>query len=168
VRGLALARTQEDGSGVSGSDEPEERVDEIDPDSTLHANDAGLLGRMLGVDVDFAEDAKEGKPKDAENPVPGKCPVRLEERNTVYEYGYGRESSNDFGVHPFAVSVGTGLVGSVEVYAVQTGDGDCKDELEEPQDEPDQRAYHAAAAGAVANKVESAHGRRSVKCDLFR
>ena len=65
MRGLALARTQEDGSGVSCSDEPEERVGEIDPGSILHADDAGLFGRVLGVDVDFAENAKEGKPEDA-------------------------------------------------------------------------------------------------------
>jgi hypothetical protein len=65
VRGLALARAQEDGSGVRRSDEPEERVNEIDPDSTLHANNAGLFGRGFGVDVDFAENAEEGKPKDA-------------------------------------------------------------------------------------------------------
>ena len=54
MRGLALARTQENGSGVSRGDEPEERVDEIDPDSTLHADDAGLFGRVLGADVDLA------------------------------------------------------------------------------------------------------------------
>ena len=65
MRGLALARAQEDGSGVSCSDEPEERVHEIDPDSTFHADDAGLLGGVIGVDVDFAEDAEESKPKDA-------------------------------------------------------------------------------------------------------
>ena len=65
MRGLAFARTQEDGSGVRSSDEPEERVDEVDPDSTLHADDAGLFGRVLGVDVDFAENAKDGEPEDA-------------------------------------------------------------------------------------------------------
>jgi hypothetical protein len=109
MRGLALARAQEDGSGVRSSDEPEERVDEIDPDSALHANNAGLFGCVLCVDVDLAENAEEGKPEDAvwcistvmpgylimltanspENPVPGKCPVGLEEGNAVDEYGDG-------------------------------------------------------------------------------
>lgn len=63
--GLALARAQENGSSVSCSDEPEERVDEINPDSTLHANDARLFGRVFGVDVNLAENAKECEPKDA-------------------------------------------------------------------------------------------------------
>jgi hypothetical protein len=93
-----------------------------------------------------------------ENPVPGKCPVGLEERNTVDEYGDGGKSGDNFGVHPFAVGVGTGLVGTVEIHSVETGDGDCEDKLEEPKDKSDQRAYHAAAAGAITNKVESAHG----------
>ena len=93
-----------------------------------------------------------------ENPVPGECPVGLEERNTVDEYGDGRKSGDNFGVHPFAVVVGAGLVSAVEVHAVQTGDGDCEDELEESKDEPDHRADNSAAAGAVTNKVESAHG----------
>jgi hypothetical protein len=65
VRGLAFARAQEDGSGVSCSNEPEKGVNQIDPDSALHANDSGLFGRVVGVDVDFAENAEESKPKDA-------------------------------------------------------------------------------------------------------
>jgi hypothetical protein len=65
VRGLALARAQEDSSGVSCGDEPEEGVDKVNPDSTLHADNAGLLGRVLGVDVNFAENAKESEPEDA-------------------------------------------------------------------------------------------------------
>jgi hypothetical protein len=65
VRGLAFARAQEDGSGVSCSNEPEKGVNQIDPDSALHANDSGLFGRVVGVDVDFAKNAKESKPEDA-------------------------------------------------------------------------------------------------------
>ena len=96
-------------------------------------------------------------PKD---PVPGKCPVGLEEWDAVDEYGDGRKSGDDFGIDPFAVVVGTCLVGAVEVHAVQTSHGDCEDKLEESQDKSDQRAYHAAAAGAVTNNVENAHGWR--------
>jgi hypothetical protein len=65
VRGPALARAQEDSCGVGCSDEPEERVDQIDPDGTLHANDTALLGRRVGVDEDFAENAEECEPENA-------------------------------------------------------------------------------------------------------
>ena len=65
MRGPALARAQEDGCGVCCCDEPEERVDQVNPDGTLHANDTALLGRRVGIDEDLAENAKEGEPENA-------------------------------------------------------------------------------------------------------
>jgi len=65
VRGPAFARAQEDGCRVCCSDEPEQRVDQVNPDGTLHANDTALLGRSLGVDEDLAENAEECEPEDA-------------------------------------------------------------------------------------------------------
>lgn len=65
VRGPAFARAQEDGCRVCCSDEPEQRVDQVNPDGTLHANDTALLGRSLGVDEDLAENAEECEPENA-------------------------------------------------------------------------------------------------------
>ena len=65
MRGPALARAQEDGCSVGCSDEPEQRVDQVDPDGTLHANDTALLGRRVGVDEDLAENAEESEPENA-------------------------------------------------------------------------------------------------------
>ena len=65
VRGPAFARAQEDGGSVGCSDEPEQCVDQINPDNALHANDAALLGCRMGVDVDLAKNAKEGEPQDS-------------------------------------------------------------------------------------------------------
>ena len=65
MRGPALARAQEDGCSVGCSDEPEQRVDQVDPDGTLHTNDTALLGCWVGVDEDLAENAEEGEPENA-------------------------------------------------------------------------------------------------------
>jgi hypothetical protein len=65
VRGPALARAQKDGCSIGCSDEPEQGVHQINPDSALHANDAALLGRWVGVDEDLAKDAEESEPENA-------------------------------------------------------------------------------------------------------
>lgn len=65
VRGHAFASAPEDGGGVKRGEEPKKRVDEIDPDSALHADDAFLSGRRVGSDEDLAKDAEEGDPEDA-------------------------------------------------------------------------------------------------------
>ena len=92
-----------------------------------------------------------------ENPVPGERPVRLDEWDAVDEYCYGRQAGNDLSVDPFAISVRAGLASAVQVDAVQASNGDCEDELEESKNKSDDRTQHAAAAGAVAYEVESAH-----------
>lgn len=65
VCGSAFTRAQEDGCGVGCGDEPEQRIDKVDPDGTFHANDATLLGCRGGVNEDLAEDAEECEPEDA-------------------------------------------------------------------------------------------------------
>ena len=65
VRGPAFARAQEDGCRVCCSDETEQRVDQVNPDGTLHADDTALLGCRVGVNEDLAENAEECEPKDA-------------------------------------------------------------------------------------------------------
>lgn len=96
-----------------------------------------------------------------ENPVPEESPVRLEEGDSVHEHRDSGEASNNFGIDPLAVSVGVSLASRVQVDTVEAGDGDGEDKLEESKNEADQRAEDAAAAGAVTEKVESAHvGRR--------
>lgn len=82
MRGSAFARAQEDGCGVGSGDEPEQRVDKVDPDGALHADDAALLGRRGGVDEDLAEDAEEGEPEDATAKRSVNFYSRSEERST--------------------------------------------------------------------------------------
>lgn len=50
-----------------GSDEPEQHIDEIDPDGVFHSLHGGVAGGFARGDVDeeFAEDAEEGGPEDA-------------------------------------------------------------------------------------------------------
>jgi len=75
VRGPGLARAQEDGCSIGCSDEPEQRVDKIDPDGALHADDTALLGRRIGVDEDLAKDAEECEPENAMVTVSVDCLV---------------------------------------------------------------------------------------------
>ena len=181
MRGPAFARAQEDGCRVCCSDEPEQRVDQINPDGTLHANDTALLGRRLGVDEDLAENAEKCEPENAvatvsvcrcsrckrsscereidlrKNPVPGKGPVRLEERNAVDKDRDSGQASDDLSVDPFAICVCTHFTSAVEIDTVKTSDGDSEHELEESKDEADEGTHHASAAGVVANEVESTH-----------
>lgn len=63
----ALARAQEDGGGVCCGDKPEQRIDEINPDSVFHADNAALFLSRFGVDVDLAEDAEECEPENAKS-----------------------------------------------------------------------------------------------------
>jgi hypothetical protein len=65
VRGSAFARAQEDGCGVGCGDEPEQRIDEVNPDSVFHADDATLFGCRSCFHEDLAEDSEECKPEDA-------------------------------------------------------------------------------------------------------
>lgn len=65
MRSSALACAQEDGGRVNGRDEPEQRIDKVDPDGALHADDAILFGGVFGRDEDLAEDTEERNPEDA-------------------------------------------------------------------------------------------------------
>jgi len=58
-------RTDPDDGRVDCCDEPEERVNEVDPDGVLHADLTALLRSWVGGDVDVAEEAEEGDPEDA-------------------------------------------------------------------------------------------------------
>ena len=68
VQCTAAARTEPDGCHVERSDEPEEHVDQVDPNRVLHADLTTLLGSRVGWDVDLAEDAEERCPQDAARP----------------------------------------------------------------------------------------------------
>jgi hypothetical protein len=92
-----------------------------------------------------------------QDPVPGKSPVRLEEGNAIDEHRDRGEASNDFGVDPFAVGVGTLLASAVKINTVQASDGDGEYKLEKSQDKSDDSTDHASATRAVAHKVESTH-----------
>lgn len=63
VEGAALPVLEEDQGGVHGSDEPQEHVCKVHPDSILHADLSTLLRRGFRANVDVAEDAKERGPE---------------------------------------------------------------------------------------------------------
>lgn len=185
MRRPAFARTPENGSRIERSKQPEQSVDQINPDGVLHAPDAVLLGGGVGFDVDLAENAEERDPEDAgtslsvavqassrfeehlqKHPVPEERPVGLEEGDAIDEHRDGRQTGDDFSIHPLAVGVGASVLSVVEVDAIQTGDGDGQHKLEKSKNESDQCAEDAAAAGAITEKVESTHVESGVCCQM--
>lgn len=60
----ATARAHEDDRRVDRREEPEERIDEVDPDSVLHADLTTLLRSWVRGYVHVAEQAEEGDPED--------------------------------------------------------------------------------------------------------
>lgn len=97
----------------------------------LHPPLPSLLRRRICRDEDPAKKSKQRRPQHEQDPVPAESPVALEEREAVEETCYRAEAGDGLGEDPFAVGVGVGLVGVVEVYAVEAGDDEGEDELEE-------------------------------------
>ena len=54
----------------TATQEPQQQIDEIDPDRVLHSPDS-RIHLDLFVDVHAAEDTEEGDPEDEEDDVPG-------------------------------------------------------------------------------------------------
>lgn len=65
MESLAPPVSQEDKRCIDCSDEPQEHIDQVDPDCILHPNDAILMRCCVGSNKYFAENAKEGHPQDA-------------------------------------------------------------------------------------------------------
>lgn len=101
------------------------------------------------------------------NPVPGKGPVRLEERNTVNKDRDRGQASDDLSVDPFAVGVGAHLASAMEVDTIKSGDGDSEHKLEESKDEADEGTHHTSTAGVIADKVKSTHFVEIVRVDFL-
>lgn len=64
VRGLALPVAKPDNRAVDSGNKPQKHVDQVDPNSILHATLSALLGGRACWNVDAAECTKEGCPKD--------------------------------------------------------------------------------------------------------
>jgi len=68
VRRLTLPVFPENYGSVDCSDDPKHSVDELDPDSVLHADDAAVAFRVF-FDVHLAKDAKGSQVEDEDEPV---------------------------------------------------------------------------------------------------
>ena len=83
----------------------------------------------------LAKDAKEGDPENEEDQAPGPHKGGAHDEGNAEEDGaQGREAGDDLGVDPAAVRVDVRLAGAVDVDAIEAGDGDGEQELEEVQD----------------------------------
>jgi len=111
----------------------------------LHAHDP-VVPLWILPDVHPAEDAEQRQPQDAQDALvreqrevrPGAARYGVVlERDQQHEEDQGRqgrEAGGDEGVDPFRVRVGPLLAGGVDVLAVEAGDDEGHDELDEVEE----------------------------------
>ncbi|KAJ3572877.1 hypothetical protein NPX13_g4901 [Xylaria arbuscula] len=93
--GVAIAMDEPVRRSSARSDEPEQRICEIDPDGVFHSHYVAVALRVL-VDVHATEQAEEGNPEHEQNEAPYRHGDRLGNgRDEVNNGGQGRETSND-------------------------------------------------------------------------
>lgn len=145
---------EENEGAVDCGSEPQQHVGKVDPDGVLHALDALV---SLGVlwDVHLAENAKDNEPEDEENNIHSEKGPSLEEGNGIDEDGNARNTGCHFSPNPFSVGVDVCLACAVKVNAIESSDGQSKDELNEA-DKDSHISQRAIDRGSVA--AERNHG----------
>lgn len=125
----------------------------------LHPDLATLLGRRVGRDIQFAEDAEQCGPKDAadiqvnllfpfplfnhlihlqQHKVPHKEPCKVRK---VDEHADCAQPRNNLSIYPFAIRRYTSLGRSMQVHAIEACNRNGKYELEEPKHHADQAQH---------------------------
>lgn len=88
-----LHPSPEENGANDGTHEPQQQVDQVNPDGVLHARDATAVLGVL-VDVHLAEDTKYCAPEHKQHKVPGGHNVCLDEGHHVDEGGEGAKSTD--------------------------------------------------------------------------
>lgn len=89
-RSSTLQPLKEQHTAHNRTEEPQQQIDQIDPNRILHPLDTRGHFSVL-VNVHLAEDAEERAPEDEEDEVPGRENVGLDEGNCVDDGGDGGE-----------------------------------------------------------------------------
>jgi len=134
VGGPCLAVFPEDERAVASRDEPEQHVDEQNPDGVLHAGNT-LVALGILVDVHLAENAERNQVEQERKEVASEEEPRLEPRGHAEEGPDAGNSTDDGGIHPLGIAADTCIGGSNEILGVEADDNDAKDELEEAHDQ---------------------------------
>lgn len=130
MEGACLPRLDEGHGAPDGGYEPEEDIDEVDPDGVLHADDALVALRVLR-DVHLAEDAEEHEVDEPDDPVDDEEKPALDPGKRQDDGGNGSKCAAEGGVDPFGIGVLVVSARIVEVLSVKSDDDDSHDELEE-------------------------------------
>lgn len=98
VPGAAAHLLDEVYQHANGAAEPEQRIDQIDPDCVLHALNATIALR-IGMDIHVAKDPEHGDPEDEQNGVPDEEQRDADDdRDHVDECGDGAEGPDGHSV----------------------------------------------------------------------
>lgn len=128
---VSLAVGEPVGGCADKGEEPQDGIDEVDPDGVLHALHAAVALGVL-IDVHLSKNAKQRNPQDEEDQVPRPHePEAQDKRNQVKHRREGGQAADHLGVDPFAVDVFALLVGAAQVDSVQCAHGDSERELDD-------------------------------------
>jgi hypothetical protein len=134
----------------SSSANPKEHVDEVDPNSVLHANDA-LVALRIFRDVHLTEDAEKDKVEKPGEVVDGEEEPALDDHEDDGEDG--APGSNGDRVGPFRVDVLARLASFVEILRVETDDGNSQRYLDHPDDDAENDARSEGGSRSVLDAL---------------
>lgn len=147
VRNLVCLFTEErlDGA-VYARDEPQQGVDEINPDGNLHQARAAALVRVVAIpsEKDAGENSKGNDPQDEKAQVPGKDAIGLGELDLAPDVRDGAEgrsceeedrrgsrgSSHNNGKDPLRREASVGVVICIDAVAVEAAGDEGEEELQ--------------------------------------
>ena len=164
MHSLVTPSPEPDDGAVHKSTEPQEHIDQINPDGVLHPLLSALVWSWMCWDIDFAENTEKGSPEDAtrdpvsrpsiqqyltipnlqKGAIPGEEPPTLQERNAINDGCHSGEASDDLGKDPLAICSDVRVVRSMKIDTVKTGDCDGQYELEKADDSTSDRTECAA------------------------
>lgn len=140
--GVDLARDEGAEAAVGAGEDPEDGVDEVDPDGVAHRADARVLVPLVRVVAGHAEeqdgkDAEDDEPEHEEGEVPGEEARRAHEglRHGEEDGRGGAQGGHEERVDPLGGLGPAGAVVGAHARAVEADDDEGEDELEPAADE---------------------------------
>lgn len=138
-----LAVSEENHSAVSTSEKPENHVRHINPDGIVHPRRARAIRVLnlaihdggLPVQIDCREAAEGSDPEDEEDEIPEPEDVALDDGRDIDHDRDGGCACDNHGIDPRGVRMDVCLCSGVKIHAVEAGDGDCKHELQEADED---------------------------------
>jgi hypothetical protein len=154
-----LAKEDKEDCSIDGSQQPQQHVCQINPNSILHAIYSRVSGRIRLVDEHLPEDAKHDYPEEEQEEVPCKSHPALEQRDDQDESTDAAEGTNRNGVGPSSVHVAAMVLGGSDVDRVECNDHGTHDYLDEAEKGvQEEKGSRVVSSGDVLTGVGAGEG----------